>query len=31
MSAEDPIEYEMKGVNQVQMKPEIGLDFSSTT
>ena len=30
MSAEDPIEYEMKGVNQVQMKPEIGLDFSST-
>ncbi|MEC8517701.1 MAG: GspE/PulE family protein [Verrucomicrobiota bacterium] len=30
MSAEDPIEYEMKGVNQVQMKPEIGLNFSST-
>ncbi len=25
MSAEDPIEYEMAGVNQVQMKPEIGL------
>ncbi|MFL2859509.1 MAG: GspE/PulE family protein [Pontiellaceae bacterium] len=30
MSAEDPIEYEMKGINQVQMRPEIGLDFSST-
>ena len=29
MSAEDPIEYEMKGVNQVQMRPEIGLNFSS--
>ncbi|MEI6892983.1 MAG: GspE/PulE family protein [Pontiella sp.] len=30
MSAEDPIEYEMKGVNQVQMRPEIGLTFAST-
>jgi type II secretion system protein E len=30
MSAEDPIEYEMAGVNQVQMKPEIGLSFAST-
>ena len=30
MSAEDPIEYEMAGVNQVQMRPEIGLTFSST-
>jgi type II secretory ATPase GspE/PulE/Tfp pilus assembly ATPase PilB-like protein len=29
MSAEDPIEYEMPGVNQVQMRPEIGLTFSS--
>ena len=29
MSAEDPIEYEMTGVNQVQMRPEIGLNFSS--
>ncbi|MFC1467926.1 GspE/PulE family protein [Verrucomicrobiota bacterium] len=28
MSAEDPIEYEMAGVNQVQMRPEIGLDFA---
>jgi len=30
MSAEDPIEYEMPGVNQVQMRPEIGLTFAST-
>jgi type II secretory ATPase GspE/PulE/Tfp pilus assembly ATPase PilB-like protein len=30
MSAEDPIEYEMAGVNQVQMRPEIGLDFANT-
>jgi type II secretion system protein E len=29
MSAEDPIEYEMAGVNQVQMRPEIGLDFAT--
>ncbi len=28
MSAEDPIEYEMTGVNQVQMRPEIGLTFA---
>lgn len=28
MSAEDPIEYEMAGVNQVQMRPEIGLTFA---
>ena len=30
MSAEDPIEYEMPGVNQVQMRPEIGLTFASS-
>ncbi len=30
MSAEDPIEYEMPGVNQVQMRPEIGLTFADT-
>ena len=30
MSAEDPIEYEMPGVNQVQMRPEIGLTFANT-
>lgn len=28
MSAEDPIEYEMAGVNQVQMRPDIGLTFA---
>ncbi len=26
---EDPIEYQMKRVNQTQVKPEIGLDFSA--
>jgi type II secretion system protein E len=30
ITAEDPIEYEMSGVNQVQMKPEIGLTFAQT-
>lgn len=29
VTAEDPVEYELKGINQVQMKPEIGLDFSA--
>ena len=28
ITTEDPIEYEMTGVNQVQMKPEIGLTFA---
>ncbi len=28
MSAEDPIEYEMAGINQVHIKPEIGLTFA---
>ena len=27
-TAEDPIEYNLKGVNQFQMKPKIGLDFA---
>ena len=27
---EDPIEYTLEGVNQVQLKENIGLDFSST-
>ena len=27
-TAEDPIEYNMKGVNQFQMQPKIGLDFA---
>jgi len=30
ITAEDPIEYEMGGVNQVQIKPEIGLTFAQT-
>lgn len=28
MTAEDPVEYNLPGVNQVQMKPEIGLTFA---
>ncbi len=28
ITVEDPIEYEMGGVNQVQMRPEIGLTFA---
>ncbi len=28
-TVEDPIELHMKGVNQVQVKPQIGLDFAS--
>jgi len=28
ITVEDPIEYEMPGVNQVQMRPEIGLTFA---
>lgn len=30
MTAEDPVEYNLLGINQVQMKDEIGLNFSST-
>jgi type IV pilus assembly protein PilB len=26
---EDPVEYQLKGINQVQAKPEIGLDFAA--
>ncbi len=29
MTAEDPVEYNIKGINQVQMKEEIGLNFAS--
>jgi len=29
MTAEDPIEYNLMGINQVQMKEEIGLNFAS--
>ena len=30
LTIEDPIEYTLEGVNQVQLKEDIGLDFSST-
>ncbi|WP_300392661.1 GspE/PulE family protein [Henriciella sp.] len=30
MSVEDPVEYEIAGVSQVQVKPDIGLTFAST-
>jgi general secretion pathway protein E len=29
LSVEDPIEYELDGINQIQVKPGIGLDFST--
>ncbi|MBI5116603.1 type IV-A pilus assembly ATPase PilB [Candidatus Poribacteria bacterium] len=29
VTVEDPVEYELYGVNQVQVKPEVGLTFSS--
>ncbi|MBU1105917.1 MAG: Flp pilus assembly complex ATPase component TadA [Candidatus Riflebacteria bacterium] len=29
MSAEDPVEYNLMGINQVQCHPDIGLDFSA--
>lgn len=29
MTAEDPVEYNLMGINQVQMKDEIGLNFSA--
>jgi general secretion pathway protein E len=28
-SAEDPIEYQLPGINQIQVKPSIGLDFAA--
>lgn len=28
LTCEDPIEYEIPGINQIQMKPEIGLSFA---
>ncbi|HSG05754.1 MAG TPA: type IV-A pilus assembly ATPase PilB, partial [Nitrospiria bacterium] len=30
MTAEDPVEYNLEGINQVQMKDEIGLNFAAT-
>ncbi|MFH1778238.1 MAG: ATPase, T2SS/T4P/T4SS family [Candidatus Omnitrophota bacterium] len=29
MTVEDPVEYQMNGINQMQVKPHIGLSFSS--
>jgi type IV pilus assembly protein PilB len=29
-TAEDPVEYELEGINQVQCKPEIGLSFAAS-
>ena len=29
MTAEDPVEYNLPGINQVQMKPDIGLNFAA--
>ncbi len=29
MTIEDPVEYKVRGINQVQMKPQIGLNFAS--
>ncbi|CAM3822729.1 GspE/PulE family protein [Alkalicoccus chagannorensis] len=30
ITAEDPVEYQIEGINQVQVKPEIGLTFAHT-
>ncbi len=30
ITAEDPVEYQLEGVNQIQVKPQIGLTFAST-
>ena len=30
ITVEDPIEYHLKGVNQIQVKPRIGLNFANT-
>lgn len=30
ITVEDPVEYQLKGINQIQVKPEIGLNFSNT-
>lgn len=29
MTAEDPVEFQLEGINQVQMKPDVGLTFAS--
>ena len=30
ITVEDPVEYQFKGINQIQVKPQIGLDFANT-
>ncbi len=30
ITVEDPVEYQLKGVNQIQVKPQIGLHFANT-
>ncbi|MFA4918960.1 MAG: type II secretion system ATPase GspE [Thermodesulfovibrionales bacterium] len=30
ITVEDPVEYQLKGVNQIQVKPQIGLNFENT-
>lgn len=30
ITVEDPVEYQLKGVNQIQVKPKIGLNFANT-
>jgi general secretion pathway protein E len=30
ITVEDPVEYQLKGVNQIQVKPQIGLSFAGT-
>ena len=30
ITVEDPVEYQLKGINQIQVKPQIGLNFSNT-
>jgi general secretion pathway protein E len=30
ITVEDPVEYQLKGINQIQVKPQIGLHFANT-
>ncbi len=30
ITVEDPVEYQLKGINQIQVKPQIGLQFTNT-
>ncbi|MFH0787161.1 MAG: type II secretion system ATPase GspE [Pseudomonadota bacterium] len=30
ITVEDPVEYQLKGINQIQVKPQIGLNFAGT-